>query len=66
MRFTIEIVRLNDGGSVRVLHRSVVDGISPKWAKTKATTLLDAWRPRGANGTRILNRHGEQLYSWQD
>lgn len=64
MKFTIEIV-CNLDGALTVLYRSAVEGISPKWAKTKATTLLDAWRPRGANGARVLNRNGEELY-WHE
>ena len=65
MKFTIEIVRIRDGGEARVLYRSAVEVISPKWAKTQAATLLDAWKQRGANAVRILNRQGEELYSWQ-
>ena len=64
MRFTIEILRADECMHSKVLFRSAVEGISPKWAKTKAAALLGAWRNRGANGARILNRNGEELYSW--
>jgi hypothetical protein len=63
MKFTVEIFRM-DAAGVSVLHRSAMDGISPKWAKTRATTLLNAWRHRGANGVRVLNAKGEEVYNW--
>jgi hypothetical protein len=66
MRFAIEILRADERTHSKVLFRSAIEGISPKWAKTKAATLLDAWRNRGANGVRILNRSGEELYCWRE
>jgi hypothetical protein len=62
MKFTIEIVRAASGEGEGVLHRTVVDEISPKRAKAKADQLLGGWRGRGASGARILNHHGEELY----
>jgi hypothetical protein len=62
MKFTIEIVRTVSGEGEDVLHRTIVDEISPKRAKAKADQLLGGWRGRGASGARILNHQGEELY----
>ena len=65
MKFTIEIVR-NKAGEVEVLHRATIDAISPKWAKGAAANLMRAWRHRGADGARIVNRAGEEIYRWTE
>jgi hypothetical protein len=62
MKFTIEVVRAAEGGSPQVLHRTAVDEISPRRAKTKADQLRSAWRGRGATAVRVLNPRGEELY----
>ena len=66
MKFAIEILRANVGARTDILHRVTVDEMNPKMARTKAADLLAAWRRRGANAARILNGHGEELYSWED
>jgi hypothetical protein len=35
VKFTIEIVR-KEAGEVEILHRAIIDAISPKWAKGAA------------------------------
>jgi hypothetical protein len=66
MKCTIEIVRFGAGTEVEVLVRSVIYVINPRWAKAKAQALLDAWKPRGANGAVILNHNLEQVYRWRE
>jgi hypothetical protein len=61
MKFTIEVVRV-EAGRQHVLHRTAVDEISPRRAKTKADQLRSAWRGRGATAARVLNPRGEELY----
>ena len=61
--FTIEIVR-SKAGEVEVLHRTTIDAISPKWAKGAAVNLMRSWRHRGADGARVVNRAGEEIYRW--
>jgi hypothetical protein len=65
VRFTIEIVS-KDAEHSRVLYRTTIEAIGPKGALSTATTLLAAWRRRGATGARVLNRAGEQIYNWTD
>jgi len=62
MKFTIEVVRPGEGGREQVMHRTTVEEISPRRAKTKADALSLAWRKRGASAARVLNPHGEELY----
>lgn len=61
MKFTIEVVRA-EAGDQQVLHRTAVDEISPRRAKTKADQLHGAWSGRGATAVRVLNPRGEELY----
>jgi hypothetical protein len=63
MRFTIEVVRAGEGGHKDVLHRTALDEISPRRAKTKADQLWSAWRNRGATVVVVLNPRGEELYT---
>jgi hypothetical protein len=63
MKFTIEVVRAREGGRHQVLHRTTVEEINPRRAKTRADHLLNTWRRRGATATRVLNQRGEELYS---
>jgi len=65
MKYTIEIARFKDDGTYDVLHRASSNAIGPKWAKAKAQTLLQSYRGRGANGARITNHHGEEVYHWR-
>lgn len=62
MKFSIEVVRTSEGGREEVLHRSTVDEISPRRAKTKADQLVGIWSGRGATSVRVLNHRGEELY----
>jgi hypothetical protein len=62
MKFTIEVVRTDEGGRGDVLHRVSVDEISPKRVKVKADQLLRVWRNRGGSSARVLNPLGEELY----
>jgi hypothetical protein len=62
MRFTIEVVRVGEGGREEVLHRVTVDEINPKRVKVKSEQLLSFWRSRGASSTRVFNPRGEKLY----
>lgn len=62
MKFTIEVVRAAEAGRQTVLHRTSVEEISPRRAKTKADQLFGAWRSRGATAVRVLNPRGEELY----
>ena len=57
MKFTIEVLRIGDGAE-EILGRSEHDAIAPKWMKTRAQAVLNAWKKRGANGIRVLNRGG--------
>lgn len=63
MKFTIEVVRAVESGPQDVLHRSTIDEISPRRAKTKADQLWSVWRGRGAVAVRVLNPRGEELYA---
>jgi hypothetical protein len=65
MKFTIEILRAAEGVE-QVLSRSVFRAISPRGAKNKAQILLSSWKARGANGVRILNGSGQELYHWTE
>jgi hypothetical protein len=62
MKFVIEVVRAVEGGQDEILHRSTVDEISPRRAKTKADHLIKTWGNRGASRVRVLNHRGEELY----
>jgi hypothetical protein len=62
MKFVIEVVRTAEGGREQTLHRSTLDEISPRRAKTKADQLMKAWGSRGASSVRVLNHRGEELY----
>jgi hypothetical protein len=44
-----------------VMHRTVVDVIKP--LKAAADRLLSAWEKRGATVARILNPHGEEIFT---
>ena len=63
MRFTIEVVRAAEAEPEAVLHRTIIDEISPRRAKTKADQLWSVWRGRGAIIVRVLNPRGEELYA---
>jgi uncharacterized lipoprotein len=63
MKFTIQIVQAVDAGE-RVLHKTSMEAISPKWAKGAAETLFAAYKAKGATGFRILNPHDEEVYRW--
>lgn len=63
MKFTIEVVRIAEDEREKVLHRSWVDEISPRRAKTKADQLVKIWNSRGATSVRVLNHLGEELYT---
>jgi len=53
-------------GAEEILARSEHDAIAPKWMKTRAQAVLNAWKKRGANGIRVLNRGGQQVYRWRE
>jgi hypothetical protein len=63
MKFTIQIVQAEDAGE-RVIHKSTMEAISPKWARGAAETLFSAYKAKGATGFKILNPHGEEVYRW--
>lgn len=63
MKFTIEVVRSVENRREEVLHRSTIDEISPRRAKAKANQLVRVWNGRGATLARVLNHHGEELYT---
>jgi hypothetical protein len=65
MKFTIEILQIAEGAE-QVLYRLGLRAISPRWAKNKAQVLLSSWKARGANGVRILNGSGQELYRWTE
>ena len=65
MKFTIEVLRIGDD-TEKVLNRSEFDAIGPKWVKTRAQGLLKDWKQRSANGVRIVNRAGKQVYYWRE
>jgi hypothetical protein len=62
MKFIIEVVRAVEDGREEVLHRTAVDEISPRRAKTKADHLVRSWSRRGATLARVRNSRGEELY----
>jgi hypothetical protein len=43
MKFTIEVLRIGDGAE-EILGRSEHDAIAPKWMKTRAQPVLNAWK----------------------
>jgi hypothetical protein len=65
MKFTIEVLRIDDSAE-EILARSHHDAITPKWMKTRAQAALNAWKKRGANSVRVLNRSGGQVYRWRE
>jgi hypothetical protein len=65
MKFTIEVLRIGDG-SVEVLYRTEFQALGPKWVKTRAQELLNAWKQRSANGARVVNQVGQQVYYWRE
>lgn len=65
MKYKIEVLRADEGGGESVLHRVVVDEISPRRTRTRAERLLGTWQRRGASATRVLNHHGEELYRFK-
>ena len=62
MKFTIEVVRANEGGREEVMHSVAIDAISPRRAKTKADELVRTWRGRGASAALVFNNRREELY----
>ena len=64
MKYTIEIVRHDDDGTRKVLHRFASDANSPVIVKAEATRLLRR-RAREANGVRITNHRGLEVYNWR-
>jgi hypothetical protein len=65
MKFTIEVLHIGDGAE-EILARLEHDAIAPKWMRTRAQAVLNAWKKRGANGIRVLNRGGQQVYRWRE
>jgi len=63
VKYTIEIVRHDNNGTRKVLHRFASKAISPGLVKAKAETLLR--RARDANGVRITNHRGQEIYNWR-
>jgi hypothetical protein len=63
MRFTIEIVRHDDDGTLKVLHRFISKGMSHAGVKAKAERLLR--RACGGDGFRITGYRGEELFNWR-
>jgi hypothetical protein len=61
MKYTIEIVLRGDDGTRRVLRRFASNAVSPVLAKAKGQILLR--RALDANGFRITNHRGEEIYS---
>jgi hypothetical protein len=65
MKFTVEILR-HASESTITLQRYVIHGISPKWVKVRAITLLAAWKKRNANGVIIRNNIEEIIHQWRE
>jgi hypothetical protein len=65
MKFIIEVLRIG-AGAEEILAQSHHDAIAPRWMKTRAQAILNAWKKRGANGVRVLNRSGDQVYRWRE
>jgi hypothetical protein len=65
MKFTIEVLRIGDE-SVEVLNRAELNAIGPRWDKARAQELLRTWKKRGANGARVVNKAGQQIYYWRE
>jgi len=63
MKFHIEITSTN-GVRMTALHRTSLDEMSPRHAKTKAVGLLKLYARRGANGARVFNDKNQELYRW--
>jgi hypothetical protein len=66
LKFTIEIFKADNDGSETVLHRKGITSITPLGARKEARRLLAAWKNRQANSARVLNVHGDALYSWRE
>jgi hypothetical protein len=65
VKFVIEITRGSDHETT-VAHRSTIDAISPKGAMSAAISLLKTWKHKGADGARITNRAGQEIYRWKE
>jgi hypothetical protein len=63
MKYTIEIVWHDDDGTRKVLRRFASKAVSLPPVKAKGQNLLR--RARDANGFRIANHRGEEIYSWR-
>jgi hypothetical protein len=61
MKFSIEILRISDN-KARLLHRVWIEASSPEEAMAKAVDLLDSWRHSRANGARVRNQVGNEIY----
>ena len=66
LKFTIEIFTIDSDGSETLLHRTRITAITPLGARKEASRLLAAWKNRHANSARVLNVHGDALYSWRE
>ena len=62
MKFTIEIYSTAGDGSEWLLHRTTVVAINPLGARKEAIHLVAEWKRRRANGARVLNAQGQQLF----
>jgi len=65
MRFTVEIFAHSEGTET-VLHRTMITAMNPVFARKEARHLLATWKKRKADSARLLNAHGETLYSWNE
>lgn len=63
MKYTIEIVRHDDDGTRKVLRRFASKAMNPSAVKAKGQLLLR--RAQDANGFRIADNRGEEIYSWR-
>jgi hypothetical protein len=51
---------------IEVLDRVEFRAVGPKWVKTRAQELLRTWKGRSANGARVVNQAGQQVYYWRE
>lgn len=62
MRFSIEIYTVSPDGAEGILHRESVDTINLVDARKEAERLFASWKKRNANGARVLNSEGQEIF----
>ena len=64
VKFSVEMIRAQEGSRAEVLHRATVDELNLRRALARTERMLQIWRRRGATRVRISNHRGQELLSW--